>query len=98
MQYEVELLGYTDIKDVSLPHDMYMITKLETNNWGTCFASLYQCNSGIQKTIKFGKIKKKPYIIIFSSRQYRNCRLLISRKKVDMTRIINGLKVMNMKN
>jgi len=60
MQYEVELLGYTDIKDASLPHDMYMITKLETNNWGTCFASLYQCNSGIQKTIKFGKIKKKP--------------------------------------
>jgi DNA polymerase III alpha subunit len=60
MQYEVELLGYTDIKDASLPHDMYMITKLETNNWGTCFASLYQCNSGIQKTIKFGKIKRKP--------------------------------------
>lgn len=60
MQYEVELLGYTDIKDASLPHDMYMITKLETNNWGTCFVSLYQCNSGIQKTIKFGKVKKKP--------------------------------------
>ena len=54
-----ELLGYTDLRDESLPHDMYMILGMESNQWGSVFVTLYQINSGIQKTVKFGKDKKK---------------------------------------
>lgn len=55
IKYEVELLGYTDLVDESVNDSYYIVTGIETNQWGTVFLSLYQLSTGYQQTYKVDK-------------------------------------------
>ena len=61
IKYEVELLGYTDLIDESVDSNYYIVTGIETNNWGTVFLSVYQLCSGVQNTYKVDKQWAKEY-------------------------------------
>lgn len=63
IKYEVELLGYTDLIDEGANDGYYIVTGIETNNWGTTFTSLYQISSGYQQTYKVDKkwAKETPF-------------------------------------
>lgn len=62
IKYEVELLGYTDLVDESVNDNYYIVTSVETNNYGTVFAQLYQLSTGYQQTYKVDKawVKESP--------------------------------------
>lgn len=63
IKYEVELLGYTDLVDESVNDSYYIVTGIETNNWGTTFAQLYQLSTGYQQVYKCDKkwVKETPF-------------------------------------
>lgn len=54
--YEVGLSGYTNKIDETLSNNLYIVCTIDTNKYGTNFATLYQVNSG--KTFNH-KINKK---------------------------------------
>lgn len=63
IKYEVELLGYTDLVDESVNDGYYIVTGIETNNYGTVFANLYQLSTGYQQVYKVDKkwVKEAPF-------------------------------------
>jgi len=61
IKYEVELLGYTDLIDESVSDGYYIVTRIETNNWGTTFANLYHLSTGYQQVYKCDKKYVKEY-------------------------------------
>ena len=62
IKYEVELLGYTDLVDESVNEGYYIVTGIETNNYGTVFANLYQLSTGYQQVYKVDKKYVKEYV------------------------------------
>ena len=43
---ENKYLGFTTLTDKDLPDNLYLVQDVDTNKWGTHFATLYQLNSG----------------------------------------------------
>lgn len=59
IQYELQLLGYTEIIDPQQEDNIYAVQSLEKNNYGTCFVTLYRCCDGL--IINSIKVDKKQY-------------------------------------
>ena len=59
LQYEVELLGYTDLVDENVNPDYYILTGVEENQWGKPFLSLYHISTGFKKVVKSTRKTKK---------------------------------------
>lgn len=57
IKYQVQLLGYSDIIDNSIPEDIYLVEQQETNNYGTPFLSLYHPYDG--ESLQSIKVDKK---------------------------------------
>lgn len=55
IQNELEYLGYANTTDSSIPMDCAIITKIDTNKWGTKFLTLYRPNNGDIETVKIYK-------------------------------------------
>ena len=55
ISYQIELLGYSDIVDETAEPSWYIVEKIEINQWGNSFITLYQLNSGIKQTMKVAK-------------------------------------------
>ena len=56
--YEIGLSGYTNEIDESLADNLYIVSNIETNKYGTNFVTIYQVNSG--KTFNY-KINRKVF-------------------------------------
>ncbi len=55
IQYELEYLGYANTTDNLIPTDCAIITKIDTNRWGTKFFTLYRPNNGDIEIVKVYK-------------------------------------------
>lgn len=55
IMYEVGYIGYTNLIDKQQDDNIYVISTIETNKYGTPFATLYQCNSGNIETYKVNR-------------------------------------------
>jgi DNA polymerase-3 subunit alpha len=55
ISYQIELLGYADIIDETAEPSFYVVEKIESNQWGNTFITLYQMNSGIRQSMKVAK-------------------------------------------
>ena len=55
MDYEICYNGYTDLIDETIQDNIYIVTELETNQYGTIFCSLYQVNTGDIIKLKVNK-------------------------------------------
>ena len=55
IMYEVGYIGYTNLIDKQQDDNIYVISTIETNKYGTPFATLYQCNSGNTETYKINR-------------------------------------------
>ncbi|GCD11713.1 PHP domain-containing protein [Clostridium tagluense] len=65
IKFEIELVGYTDLKDSSFDEKLVMVTNLEFNQYGTPFVTLYNISVGSTLYIKVNKTNynKKPFEI-----------------------------------
>lgn len=50
--YDLEILGYTTLLDEMTPKNMYVVSNVETNKYGSHFATLYNPRNGEQTTFK----------------------------------------------
>lgn len=55
---QIQLLGYTNLIDESQDDNIFVVSNIETNKYGTPFANLYQVNNG---TISQYKVNRKWY-------------------------------------
>ena len=54
---QIQLLGYSDIKDKTISEDIYVVEQQENNNYGTPFCTLYHPSTG--ESISSIKVNKK---------------------------------------
>ena len=52
---ENKYLGFTTLTDKNLSDNLYLVQDIETNKWGTHFATLYQLNSGKTEAYRVNK-------------------------------------------
>ena len=55
IQYQINILGYSDIVDDSYSQSIYIVEQINLNQYGTPYISLYQPCSGISMTYKCDK-------------------------------------------
>ena len=55
MKWQIQLLGYTDIKIESASIHEYMVESIEVDQWGRPWADLYNIKCGVSKNIEINK-------------------------------------------
>lgn len=66
IKYQLELLGYSDINDVSKPISLWIVTDVSSTSYGTTYATIYNICYGSSKTYRINKAfwNKHPFAIL----------------------------------
>lgn len=55
IKYQIELLGYTTLSDPKCDTNIFIVQKVETNNFGNTFVNLYSITYGVTKQFRVNK-------------------------------------------